>query len=520
MHAYHDPMGWKIWVEVGAGAVGCAMAVACSGGEHAGARTSSPPAIPEEFTPPASTCEVPALPAAVGTSRVVGDGTAESCTETTLGEALAEGTDITFDCGPDPVIITVTEELTVPADTDVGIDGNHLITLDGGGQTRILHTGARANLTVRRLAFMRGRATATDDVPGSGGAIRVGWLGTLHVHDCAFADNVADDEGIEGGGAIYQSNGGHLTVVDSSFERNSAISGGAIDNLLGPMTIVGSTFVDNESFAGGGAIYDDGASALIDDEEGGDIDICGCHFEGNHTVETGGAVYLWAYPGDRFLINQSSFVGNSAVRPADGSALGGALRTGNAPLQLANSLFSGNHADVHGGAYWTRGNEPTTIVNCTFVNNDAGIAGEEGGYGGAISGFNVHLDHVTIVGNHAEHGGGGISNEGDEWSMNGSILADNTANNPWDQNHNCVALVPGTDNLQWPAPEGNDPPCSTDPIIADPTLGELADNGGATETLAPGVDSPALDAATDCPPVDQRGEPRGDPCDLGAFEAP
>jgi hypothetical protein len=284
------------------------------------------------------------------------------------------------------------------------------------------------------------------------------------------------------------------------------------------MTIVGSTFIDNESFAGGGAIYDDGASALTDDDEGDDIDICGCRFEGNHTVETGGAVYLWAYPGDRFLINQSSFVNNSAVRPAEGSALGGALRTGNAPLQLANSLFSGNHADVHGGAYWTRGNYPTTIVNCTFVNNDAGVAGEEGGYGGAISGFNVQLDHVTIVRNRAEHGGGGISNEGDDWSMNDSILADNTANNPWDQNHNCVSLVVGSNNLQWPAPEGNDPLCSTDAIIADPLLGELADNGGATETIAPSAASPALDVSANCPATDQRGEPRSEPCDVGAFE--
>ena len=510
-------MRWVERVEFGLLLGALLGTVSCSGGDDESNREeTAPPVSPEDFTPPPSSCEVPELPAALGTERVVGTGTADSCTEQALRDALSKGGDITFDCGPVPVTIVVAAELAVPV--DASLDGDELITLDGGGRTRILHSEARVNLTVQRLSFVRGRAVPTDDVLGSGGAIRVGWLGTLHVHDCAFADNAADDEGIEGGGAIYQSNGGRLTVVDSSFERNSAISGGAIDNLLSPMTIVGSTFVDNESFAGGGAVYDDGASAEIDDDVGGDIDICGCHFEGNHTLETGGAVYLWAYPGDRFLINQCSFIGNSAVRSGDSSALGGALRTGNAPLQLAGSLFADNHADVHGGAYWTRGNYPATIVNCTFVSNDAGVEGEEGGYGGAVSGFNVQLDHVTMVGNHAEFGGGAISNEGDEWSMNNSILANNTASNPWDQNHNCVSLLPGSNNLQWPAPEGNDPLCSTNAIIADPRLGELADNGGATQTIAPAADSPALDAGTHCAATDQRGEPRSDPCDLGAFE--
>jgi hypothetical protein len=49
-------------------------------------------------------------------------------------------------------------------------------------------------------------------------------------------------------------------------------------------------------------------------------------------------------------------------------------------------------------------------------------------------------------------------------------------------------------------------------------LEPLADNGGATPTMAPAEGSPALDATTDCTETDQRGEPRGEPCDVGAFE--
>jgi len=59
---------------------------------------------------------------------------------------------------------------------------------------------------------------------------------------------------------------------------------------------------------------------------------------------------------------------------------------------------------------------------------------------------------------------------------------------------------------------------------SDPLLGPLADNGGPTFTYALLEGSPAIDAGddTNCPDVDQRGEPRpqGDGCDIGAYESP
>ena len=54
----------------------------------------------------------------------------------------------------------------------------------------------------------------------------------------------------------------------------------------------------------------------------------------------------------------------------------------------------------------------------------------------------------------------------------------------------------------------------------DPLLSALGDYGGPTQTVAPTAQSPALAAGSDCPPTDQRGEPRKDPCTLGAYEAP
>jgi hypothetical protein len=51
-------------------------------------------------------------------------------------------------------------------------------------------------------------------------------------------------------------------------------------------------------------------------------------------------------------------------------------------------------------------------------------------------------------------------------------------------------------------------------------LGMLGDNGGTTETLLPAAGSPAIGLGSGCPPTDQRGSPRGNPCTAGAVEAP
>ena len=62
--------------------------------------------------------------------------------------------------------------------------------------------------------------------------------------------------------------------------------------------------------------------------------------------------------------------------------------------------------------------------------------------------------------------------------------------------------------------------CTEGPLVTDPLLGALAENGGPTETLVPLASSPARGHARDCPPFDQRGQPRNSLCTSGAVEAP
>ena len=488
---------------------------ACSDASDSDPGTTSPPTPPG---PLPANCNQPPVPADLPSSAVVGTGTAASCTEDALRAALTQGGNVTFDCGG-AATLTVTSEILITQ--DVVLDGAGVITLDGGGSSRLLTTDARVALVVKGMTFSHAYGTPSQqDGLGRGAAILTGWLGTLYVADSTFTDNAADPGDVEGGGAIYQTNGGSIVVVRSTFERNSGIAGGAIDNMLGPMTIIDSTFTDNQSTEGGGAVYTDGASAATDDGIGGTIYICGSRFENNRTVGAGGGVYLYAYTLDNFVINQCSFVGNQATLTSDGAALGGALTTGGeAPLQLANSLFAQNHSDMQGGAYWTNGADaPAYIDNCTFYANDVGIEGHDGGYGGAISGSNMTLTNLTFVNNHAQFSGGAVNNS-DPFSMRNSILSNNTSSNQWGQAFSCLSTMSGDHNIQWPAPASSeDALCTAGITLADPLLGTLSDNGGPTQTIPLLAGSPAIDTGDGCSPTDQRGMSRNGPCDLGAFE--
>ena len=93
---------------------------------------------------PTAHCAIPAEagPADVSTpDHVVGTGTPESCTAEAFIDAVAQGGIITFNCGPEPVTITLDRPAKVfnDADPDIVIDGGGLVTLDGGGVTRILY---------------------------------------------------------------------------------------------------------------------------------------------------------------------------------------------------------------------------------------------------------------------------------------------------------------------------------------------------------------------------------------------
>lgn len=466
-----------------------------------------------------SGCEIP-TPPELGSlaSHSVGTGSAASCDETTLRTALQPGGRIDFDCGSAPVTIAVTETLVIGANAHV--DGGGVVTLDGGGNVRILRTVNSTAVILEGLSFQNGYSAegAGENEDGSGGAIYRGWQADLYVKDCHFEGNLAEGTQGFGGGAIFAGSAGWLTIVESSFESNSSPLGGATHTILSDLTVVDSVFHQNAASDGdGGAIYTDGGYVPYQGTNGahdGLITICGSRFTQNTATGSAAAGFLFAYRddnsghADRLIIDLCEFRENQVTTTEPG--LAGAIRI-DAEATVTRSLFVENQTAGQGGALWM-GRGPATFENVTFYANHADL------WGGAISYHDrpITLLNCTVARNVAGESSDGLFGaDGATPTVRNTLFYENGSGG---SNRNCNHEIQGDRNIIYPA-EADDR-CGAawsheDPLLDD----ELADNGGFTHTVALEAGSPALDAGTQCPTTDQRGEPR-DPntCDLGAYE--
>jgi len=241
---------------------------------------------------------------------VVGTGTAASCTGDAFVAAVAAGGVITFDCGPDPATIVLTQTAKVFNDkgTKLVIDGGNKVTLSGGGKVRILYmstcdqaqvyppgpgdcnTNPGVQLVVQNITFVDGSAKGIPEGGnnGAGGGAIHAQGGSLKVVNARFFNNVCDDLGSDlGGGAIrkldYLVAAGAgparpVWIVNSTFGGkaglgNSCANGGAlssigvswniINSLLSENTAVGHGANDGDG-GNGGAIYNDGNEIVLD----------------------------------------------------------------------------------------------------------------------------------------------------------------------------------------------------------------------------------------------------------------
>lgn len=457
---------------------------------------------------------------------VVGDGTPASCTEAALRAAVAGGGRVTFNCGPQPVTITLSSQLKLQQDTELdggGPQKGGRVTLSGNGQTRILWL-YDITLTIRNLTLVNGRSV-------EGGAIRSAGLNArVYIYNSVFRHNDSTAGADEEGGGAISMHFGRLHVEDSLFEDNRGINGGAIYNLRCPITVLRSTFRNNDSsyggivanFGFGGAIYNDGASPS---GVGGQIVIRDSVFIGNKARNFGGAVYSYLYYPDHSEIERSYFADNTVYLNARGRASGGALMHHNGSLILRDSTFVNNRSEDAGGAIlvaqttfhpnWNL----ASLSNLTIVGNRADALQTSKGNGGGLylNGGQVTVTNVTLAHNYADQVGGGIYNTTNNSAivtLHNVILANNQIGSTHQAVH-CAGNFSGSRNLQSPAGRA----CVTGITQADPHVDiAVADHGGPMPTLALLAGSPAIDAGAGCPATDQRGAPRVGPCDLGAFE--
>jgi len=293
---------------------------------------------------------------------VIGSGTPETCTAEAFIQAVAQGGKITFDCGPDPLTITLNRPAKMfNTKPDVVIDGGGLVTLSGGGATRILYMNTcdpnqvwttehcdkqeHPQLTIQNITFIDGNSKNESEYDG-GGAV---WVrgGRFKVVNSRFFNNVCASLGPDVGGAA-------IRVFDQ------------FDKL--PVYVVNSTF-------GGAAGYGNTGA------NGGGISSIGVSW----------AIYNTLFSYNRAIGNG----GNPAQSGTPGGGSGGAIyNDGNAmTLSLYGTLIRDNEVNSYGSAIFFVTNDRTGTIHI----EDSVISHNLGGSWYALPGISMHNDTTCTV---------------------------------------------------------------------------------------------------------------------------
>lgn len=291
---------------------------------------------------PDGDCGVPSEATPVDTSQadnVVGDGTPSSCTGDAFIDAVARGGLIRFDCGPDPITITLDRPAKVRNDAsdDIVIDGGGKVTLSGGGSTRILYMNTcdqnqvwttshcdnqeTPRLTVQNLTFVDANSESEDEFDG-GGAI---WVrgGRFKVINSRFFGNRCADTGPDvGGGALRvfsQFDGQPVWVVNSTFGGadglgNVGSNGGALSSIHVSWNVINSVLTYNRAVGNGGNPAEAGTpgggsgGAIYNDGNTMTLSVCGTRIEHNEVNAYGSAIFFVSNDHSGSLVIEDSII--------------------------------------------------------------------------------------------------------------------------------------------------------------------------------------------------------------------
>lgn len=289
--------------------------------------TASPSAATLTAGNPDGIATIPADARAVDTTtptRVIGDGTPDSCTSAALISAVAAGGIITFSCGPDPLTITLSATAKIRNSTGpvIVLDGGGKITLSGGDKRRILYMNTcdqaqgwttthcqdqdHPRLTVQNITFADGNASAETTDGGGGGAIFVRG-GRFKAVNTVFVRNRCASTGPDVGGAavrvLDQSKDQPVYIVNSTFGGSSTqggicSNGGALSSIGVSWVVLNSVLTFNSAVGSGANPARDGTpgggsgGAIYADGNQFTVTIAGSIIEDNHASEGGGAIFF------------------------------------------------------------------------------------------------------------------------------------------------------------------------------------------------------------------------------------
>lgn len=428
--------------------------------------------------------------------------------------ALSQGAGIWLDAitgAVDAVAITAggagfTTAPTVTFTGGGGVGATAVATIAGGAVTAVTITNSGTGYTTAPTVVFTGGggtgATATATIQAFQSA-------SLTITGALIANNTAIN-GPTGG--IGNAGNGAVSITSSTVQNNfSGTTGGGFgdEDNVGTLTILNSYFLNNSAVSNGGGIQEGGPSTTI----------TGSEIRGNTSGGNGGGLVIG---GTTLTLQSSTIAFNTASNNGGGLDLQ-TTGTGANGSVITNSTFVGNNALSFGGANnggaidaGTAFTGSLTLLNDTINANFAGNGG--GLFWTGAAGTSVAVQNTILAQNHASTTGPDANNAAGTITDNGGNLIGVSGTGSGNTGFTATTTQSGT---------------TTTPL--DPQLGALQNNGGPTvgstgnsltlETESVSSTGPAVDkgVSAGAPTTDERGFVRPDTAgtkpDVGAFES-
>lgn len=265
--------------------------------------------------------------------------------------------------------------------TDVTLDGNTVFNSPGNGGG--LHMTGPGTITING-------GTVNDNMAGAEGGGLWNGSGTMTIDGTTIDGNTASGPGADqGGGGIYNLNGGTLVITD---------------------TIISNNIANGTAGSGGGILNDVGSQLSITDTA----------ITGNTAIRAGGGIEDNSLTSTIILNNVN--LDNNAVTGPPGNG-GGLHITGAGSATITGGTVNNNTASLEGGGLWN-GSGTMTVVGTTIDDNTASGAAADDGGGGIFNTSGTLIVTDAMITNNLATGtsgsGGGI------FSMAGTVTVTDT----------------------------------------------------------------------------------------------
>lgn len=445
-----------------------------------------------------------------------------------------------FSSGPGTLKMAGTE-FQITSSVNIVGPGRDTLSVDAQSLSRVFNSSnSAATVQISGMSLRNGKIDSGNNGPnGSGGAIYNASSMTLDnvrlANNQSSANVIGTDTIQYGGGAIYNFRAA-LNIQNSVVENNSTTRrGGGLESSGGTVVITNTTFSGNNSGDEGKSISANDGTDLTLNQSTVDNQITTLFFNtsprhskltvinsttgpikayGNTTISQSTVGDMIIYETGTISDSKTGIISTSDyVNPASLNITRSTVKQVNQDYGNVTITSSTLTNPTPGGRALSAAQGMTVLENVT-------VTGYQSSQNGTIylaNGDLATIRNSTIAGNHASRGGGIFVATG-TLHMDSTIVANNISDVvPGD----ISGFVTGQYNLVED-PTGAFLLNPNNITGQDPMLGELADNGGPTLTLALLPGSPAIDQGSSLASVlfDQRGFLRvvGPGADIGAFE--